>query len=409
MQEILDFVLSDPEQIDHGWLILEKDRIYHSKLINSLEYIRRSANNGILVLDERESKLMADTMGSTAKTIRRHIVLQLTYFRFLERDKSTPEWRLKLTKTGDGYLNSLNKKKYFQENVIEKLIFCSDEWAPNTRVRAYHEFNVRPYEIMQEIMPQIGDVLYLNEMAYFVSKIKTRRDNIEQIISLIKLYRGLSNSDRTRLNNHIESVLNAESNEKFGNWRKNNKRNFEFLSMGNQLSMVDGARNLIDTAYIQTAKIDIEHSPLMEYLIHVSEEPSVEECPRNDVEANSGVEGENIVINLLNQMDFETRNVAGSNRGYDIIGLKNNKELYFEVKSSNKLCSPTLTENEFEKAQDLGERYILAVVERVFSNPKTYFIFNPAVKLLGKIDQRQTTSYSINRSNWIEVAQQQIE
>ena len=128
------------------------------------------------------------------------------------------------------------------------------------------------------------------------------------------------------------------------------------------------------------------------------------------MDVNSGIEGEIILINALNEMGFKTKNVAGSNKGgYDIIAFRDSTTFYFEVKSSNKLCSPTLTENEFKEAQKLGEHYILAIVEHVFSNPKIYFVFDPATRLRDKIEQRKTLSYSIARSNWLSVAQQQIE
>ena len=106
-------------------------------------------------------------------------------------------------------------------------------------------------------MPQIGNVLYLNEMAYFVSKIKSEIDDIEQTCSLIQLYRNLTILERDNLNNQIKNILNTGSDEKFGNWRKNNKRNFEFFSMGNKFSMTDKAKGLVDTAYLSTAQIDV--------------------------------------------------------------------------------------------------------------------------------------------------------
>ena len=148
-KRLLDFLMSDPGQIDHGWLIAEKDSIYHSKLTRALEYIRNNATENVLILDERESRLMADAMGSTATTIRRHIIVQLVTFQFITRDMLTPSWKLELTQTGNNYINSQNKKKYFQENVVEKLIFCNENWAPPERVRAYNDFNVRPFEIIE--------------------------------------------------------------------------------------------------------------------------------------------------------------------------------------------------------------------------------------------------------------------
>ena len=60
---------------------------------------------------------------------------------------------------------------------------------------------------MERIMPQIGNVLYLSEMAYFVSKIKSETDDIEQIRSLIQLYRNLTISERDKLNNQIKNLL----------------------------------------------------------------------------------------------------------------------------------------------------------------------------------------------------------
>lgn len=410
----MDHITKDPKKIDRGWMILEKDATNHQKVIRALTYIGDNSEKGVLVLDTEESRLMAEATGEgSGSKIRRHIILQLLTFQFITRDDSTNDWKLKLTQPGLDYLASKDKFEFFQKNVVERLIFCNGDWAPQDRAKAYADFKVKPYEIIMSIMPSLENRLYLEEMVYFVSKVK-KPSEIPQVLDLIKAYRTLTSEEKSKLKNELQKVLQKvtlkESKDRFGNWRKTNKRNFEVLSMGTELEMIATSDRIADTfpLVIRAKKVTIPPS-LIEYVKEIAEKDPFdvkEEFTRDETEFNSGLAGENIIASMLDQMGFKTRIVTGTNLGYDILALKGKARLLFEVKSSVKQCTIVLTENEYETAKKYGKFYILAIVEKVFENPaEIFFIINPVQQLEDKIKPMNTKSFSIARSNWITVAQ----
>lgn len=56
-----------------------------------------------------------------------------------------------------------------------------------------------------------------------------------------------------------------------------------------------------------------------------------------------------------------------------------------------------------------GEVYILAIVENVFETPNVFFIINPIEKLRGHISPRHSTSHAITRTDWLRVANEELD
>lgn len=394
-------------------MIVERDKIHHPKVSRALEYIRKHSENNILILDDKESQLLADSTGeSSGQKIRRHVILQLETFRFITRDTSTPAWKIQITQSGLDYLDSLNPKEYFQENVVEELVFCSYDWATSKRADKYGDFNIKPYDVVERIMPEIDNKIYLEEMVYFVSKIQQNVD-IPKAIEYIKAYRELVPAEKIDIGERVKTILATQNKSKYGNWRKHNKRTFEFFSMGTEFIMDYESDDPVDTFPLRRYKDAIqEQSTLLDYVAEVEKKYPYKDDPeisRDDIEFNTGVEGENIIKNLLQDLSFEIRDFTGSNKGFDILALKNENKFFVEVKSSVNQCSPTLTEKEYKMADEYGEIYILAIVENVFDMPKVYFIINPIEKLKDDIQQDQTTTHTIPRARWIIVAQEGID
>jgi len=409
---IFDYITHNPREIDRGWMLVERDAITHSKVTRALDYIRKNAIDNVLVLDQQESQLMADEIGeSTGQKIRRHIIVQLASFGFINRDTSTPEWLINITQAGMDYLNAKNKKRYFQENVVERLVFCNEQWSTSRRAMAYNDFNIVPYRVMSNIMPEINNKLYLEEMAYFVSKIK-RYEDIPEVISLIRTYRGLNTLQKERIKQQLKQILARENREKFGNWRKHNKRTFEFFSMGTEFVMHYESDDPVDTFPLRTVSAEpiTQTTTLMDYIRNIEEEYPYEEEPQlpRDTDINSGIEGENIIKNLLEEMNFEIRDFTGASKGFDILAMRNNHKFYVEVKSSVGRCIPALTENEYRMAERYGEVYILAIVEDVFKTPKVFFVINPVQRIGDNIRESRSLSYVIPRNEWLRIAQENV-
>lgn len=413
VKPLMDHIAADPDQIDHGWMLLERDSIGHPKVLRTLEYIRSNASDGVLVLDEDESQLMAEALGETSsQKIRRHIIVQLATLRLIERDMSTPDWRLQITHNGHAYLNSANRKRHFQREIVERLVFCHPDWATDQRARRYSDFSIRPYEVVMKLMPELGEKLYLEEMTYFVSKVRSNGD-VPDALALIKMYRGLNPAEKNELKLGLQQILNRLSSDKFGNWRKHNKRTFELLSMGTALSMRYESDDPFDTfPLILRPGVRFEESPMKRFVDEAVEEYPYKDLPeitRDDVEFNSGVEGENSVVALLEEYGFEIRILTGSKHGYDILATKDGARFLIEVKSALDRCSPTLTENEYQTASRYGRVYILAIVEHVMRNPETHFVVDPVGQLGDHIVATETTAYRIPRTRWIEVAQEELD
>lgn len=84
-------------------------------------------------------------------------------------------------------------------------------------------------------------------------------------------------------------------------------------------------------------------------------------------------------------MEYEQRNgrkaedVSKENLGFDIRSIDSNGKIrYIEVKTRADKGSVSLTQNEWFKAQRLGEDYYLYIIWNAKSNPELKIINNPA-------------------------------
>ena len=82
--------------------------------------------------------------------------------------------------------------------------------------------------------------------------------------------------------------------------------------------------------------------------------------------------------------------------GYDLEAKQNARVLRVEVKSSIGLCTPELTEEEWNAAQRYGDNFILAVVDYYGSaGQRLRYIRNPAANVVPVA--RQVWVYRISR------------
>ena len=115
---------------------------------------------------------------------------------------------------------------------------------------------------------------------------------------------------------------------------------------------------------------------------------------------NTGWEAEQFVAAALTADGWTAYVVSRQLLGYDIFAQKGSKKRYVEVKSSLGLCSPSLTNREWQQASFHSDSYVLAVVENF--NPTgqnmIYWIPDPANRCIA-IPQT-TVLHSIPRSSW---------
>lgn len=114
---------------------------------------------------------------------------------------------------------------------------------------------------------------------------------------------------------------------------------------------------------------------------------------------NTGVGAEIAVAKDLQAHNWSvsyTGNVRGI--GYDLLASQDNNSLRIEVKSSVSLCTPTLTEEEWQAAQDHGDEFVLAVVD-FYDSPgqRVSYMRNPAANVIPVT--RQVTTYRVARQD----------
>ncbi len=115
---------------------------------------------------------------------------------------------------------------------------------------------------------------------------------------------------------------------------------------------------------------------------------------------NTGWEAEQFVASALIAEGWLAYVVSRQQLGYDIFAQKGSRKRYVEVKSSLGLCSPSLTNREWQQASVHSSSYVLAVLENF--NPTSanviYWIPDPANRCAAV--PQTTVSHSIPRSSW---------
>lgn len=111
-------------------------------------------------------------------------------------------------------------------------------------------------------------------------------------------------------------------------------------------------------------------------------------------------DAEQLVFDHLTRAGWTVYHVSRQQLGYDLIAEYGTRTIFVEVKSSSGYCTPTLTSREWQQANTLADRYVLAVVEN-FDPAGTngiYWVPDPAANCVA--NARTTTAYAIPRASW---------
>lgn len=119
---------------------------------------------------------------------------------------------------------------------------------------------------------------------------------------------------------------------------------------------------------------------------------------------NSGVQAEIVVGRMLEDEGWTVYHTAGQQGlGYDLRAEANGQVLHLEVKSSVGFVRPVLTASEWKAASDLGDTFILAVVDFVGTGrQKVHFVHHPAGHMSAV--EKQILTYALPRELWEGVA-----
>lgn len=112
-------------------------------------------------------------------------------------------------------------------------------------------------------------------------------------------------------------------------------------------------------------------------------------------------DAEQLVADYLGRAGWTVYHVSRQRLGYDLIAQVGARTVFVEVKSSSGYCTPTFTAREWQQANTLRERYVLAVVEDF--NPagvnNIYWVRDPATYCVA--NPRTAITYAISRASWI--------
>lgn len=116
---------------------------------------------------------------------------------------------------------------------------------------------------------------------------------------------------------------------------------------------------------------------------------------------NTGWDAEQFIIRLLRDDGWEVHDVSRNRMGFDLMAKKKGRgERFIDVKSSLGMCSPSLTQREWQQASKHRSKYVLAIIENF--NPSTgnvvYWVGDPATNCAAY--QSTTINYSIPRYQW---------
>lgn len=115
---------------------------------------------------------------------------------------------------------------------------------------------------------------------------------------------------------------------------------------------------------------------------------------------NTGWSAEEYAKTALTNRGWTVHNVSRQQLGYDLLGQKARRTVYFEVKSSLGYCTPRLTEREWQQAVRLRGDYVLTIIENFnpIGSNSVYWVPDPVGALQPSVSL--VKQYGVARSSW---------
>lgn len=413
---------------DHGWWLITRVHLTPGRIRDSVEYLYHAGFQSPKEITVQDYQTLAGIseisreIGDPGSSIRRHLFLAMdTPLRLIERTRGNRWKEIKLTDYGVRLATESDPLKVF-EDILSQMVFCNTEWFTKERVVRYEGFSVRPYCATLKVMAKSEGWIDRDEYDLFVSRILTE-DDCDSVINKIKMFRKLEEEDKKKLR---DLVAGANGNGGFGaksysNWRDMGLHTFSFFSLGYSVVRVgqtlrftssqvttalhsDGTKPMLS----DTSKTTLgDGSPKKFERSIILQIPSIEDdgglsIPPAMRESNVGSEAELLVGKLLVSAGWNVRYYSHRRGfGFDIWAHQEDKAMVIEVKSSlGDMPAITLTQAEYQAADEYKENFVLAIVERLNDEtPTVHMIANPIVSL--DITQIVATpSWTIASSSW---------
>ena len=417
--------LEEGDRADRGWFIITRVHVALSWLKGIAEYLESRGGNDPIELSDHDygriSTIANIGTQNPGLQLRRHHLLVMDKPLQLLRRINGHFWdQIQLTDFGHSLANTDDPSNVLEQS-LSAMQFAVEPWSPPDRVAQYHDFDVPVYEETKHVLEQCGGFIDRNEFDFFVSRIR-EPDESNWAIDAIEAYRQLTPEEKETL--HDEVRIRIPDLKAYSNWRDVGLHTFSLFSLGT--SMVrEGTRLLLTSNWVdehaapeqpaiaqaaQPAPPVQPGQPQVAAMpqLRMPEPPELEALltPPSAPASNDGADAESFVAKVLRSQGWEV--AFYTNRrgyGFDLWARKENRAMVIEVKSSlGNLGAVNLTPTEYQAAQEHGDSYFLALVEKMDSpSPRLWMIQNPAENL--EIEAQNSTRYVISRAEWLSAAQ----
>ena len=409
--------LNEGDRGDRGWFVITRVHVALSWLKGIAEYLENRGGGGVINLTGNDYQRLAtitETGGDDpgVQLRRHHLLVMDKPLQLLQRVDGRRWNGIVLTERGRDLAYTDDPAAVLEQS-LTAIQFAVEPWTPPARVEQYSDFDLRVYEVMEQVLRLCNGYIDRNEFDFFVSRVRSS-DEAAGAASAIADYRELASEEQDTL--HAEVRHRIPGVKAYSNWRDVGLHTFSLFSLGT--SMVrEGTRLLLTADWVgehavptaspsapSTPAAPVPPEATVTPQLRIPDPPEIEELlsPPAAPASNDGADAESFVAKVLRSQGWDV--AFYTNRrgyGFDLWARRENRAMMVEVKSSlGVLGAVNLTPTEYRAAQEHSDSYVLALVEYMDSaSPRLLMIQNPATVL--EIEERTSASYVIPRAQWL--------
>lgn len=390
---------------DRGWWLVTRVHLTHRRLVTMAQYIHTIAGSAPVTLQNNDFLRLGAALGIQGSnpgiTIRRHYMLAMVSpLRLIARLVPNRWHRVQLTDLGRELATKPDPHAVL-EVALRDIVWAKDPWFTPTRQAQYPDFDIRPYETLLSVLPQVDGYLTRDEYDLFVSRIRHAGEAPSAIESCRAFRSFRSGQQDALLRIASDSTLKAAGKKAVQNWRDQALHTFSLFALGQQLVRQDDTLRLTDTLVTPHSRQSSRPSTSAVLKIPTPSLSAALERPPLPPLSNPGNWGEEYIAKLLTSQGWRVTFYTNQRGlGFDLWATSDSSNMVIEVKSSlGRLGAIVLTPLEYQAAQHYGANYVIAVVENVATLPTVAFVVDP-VRSVPNIRRVHTDNYSISRADW---------
>lgn len=434
LRDALTARLDEGDRGDRGWWLLTRVHLSAVRLQQIASYLHDAGAAHALTLTPGHYRNLArnleiDTQ-DPAVVINRHYFLAMdTPLRLIERVDARRWQDIRLTPAGIALATATDTIEVL-EHQLASIWFCRVPWYSQGRADEYAAFNVRPYQVILDVMARTAGYVDVDEFDLFVSRIRAEAE-IDPAVARIAAFRLLTGPQKQVLRQLVEDRIprgaGNDPRKPYSNWRDVARHTFSLFSLGERAIRVENellltralARPVTEEAEAEEdatarpqqrpARARPAPAPRAPTVLRIPDAEAPEELlsPPAAPQANSGADSELLIGKVFAAAGWEVV-YYNQRRGYgfDLWVRKDGQAFVVEIKSFvGQGGSVTLTALEFEAANHHGANFLLVVVEDAATyRPIVRVIQNPAASLI--FTESQSSQFSAGRAVWLAAAEE---